>query len=207
MKHHLLGLYDSPYVRRVAIAMKHYGIEFSHESLSVFRHIPEMRPKNPLLRVPQLTTPDGVQLHESAFILDYLDELARAAGHAGLVPLAGSVRREIWQATAMAQAAADKAVAIAYEFRRPEALRWVDWLERLREQLRTACGLLEGQLVDEWLVGERISHADIMAAVAVGFVRFVLPGEWPEGAFPRVEGLAARLEATAPFRAVPIDAT
>ena len=34
MTHHLLGLYDSPYVRRVAIAMVYYGIPFEHESLS-----------------------------------------------------------------------------------------------------------------------------------------------------------------------------
>lgn len=207
MNHHLLGLYDSPYVRRVAIAMRHYEIPFSHESLSVFRHVPEMRPKNPLLRVPQLTIPEGVQLHESAFILDYLDEMARTAGREPLVPQAGPLRRDIWQATAMAQVAADKAVAIAYEFRRPEALRWADWLERLRDQLRTAFGLLEARLAGEWLVGARLSHADIMAAVAVGFVRFVLPGEWPAGTFPRIEALTARLEATAPFKAVPIDET
>ncbi len=203
--HHLLGLYDSPYVRRVAIAMKHYDIAFTHESLSVFRHVDAMRPKNPLLRVPQLTTPDGMQLHESAFILDYLDELARAAGRAALVPEDGPLRRQIWQATGLAQAAVDKAVAIVYEFRRPESLRWTEWLDRLRDQLRTGFGLLEAQLSGEWLAGERMSHADVMAAVGVGFIRFTIPDEWPTGRFRRVEELAERLEATPAFRAVPID--
>lgn len=203
--HHLLGLYDSPYVRRVAIAMKYYEIPFTHESLSVFRHVEAMRPKNPLLRVPQLTTPEGLQLHESAFILDYLDELARSAGRAALVPEAGLLRRRIWQATGLAQAAVDKAVAIVYEFRRPESQRWPEWLDRLRDQLRTAFGLLESQLSGEWLVGEMMSHADILAAVGVGFIRFTIPDEWPTGRFPRIEALAARLEATPSFRAVPID--
>lgn len=204
MDHHLLGLYDSPYVRRIAIAMKHYDIPFTHESLSVFRHVDAMRSRNPLLRVPQLTTPDGAQLHESAFILDYLDELARLAGRDALVPAAGALRRQVWQATGVAQAAADKAVAIVYEFRRPESLRWAEWLDRLRDQLRTAFGLLEERLAGEWLVGDRMSHADIMTAVGVGFIRYVVPAEWPDGQFPRVEALSARLESTPEFRAVPI---
>lgn len=204
MDHHLLGLYDSPYVRRVAIAMQHYGIPYTHESLSVFRHMDAMRPKNPLLRVPQLTTPDGAQLHESAFILDYLDELARATGREALVPATGVERRQVWQATALAQAAADKAVAIVYEFRRPESLRWPEWLDRLRAQLRTALGLLEARLDGAWLAGGRMSHADIMAVVAVGFTRFVIPDEWPAGQFPGIEALAAKLEATPAFLAVPV---
>ena len=110
MTHHLLGLYDSPYVRRVAIAMVYYGIPFEHESLSVFRHMEEMRKTNPLLRVPMLTTPDGMRLHESAFILDYLDDVVREAGRDALIPASGVLRRQVWQRVAMGQIAVDKAV-------------------------------------------------------------------------------------------------
>ena len=206
--YHLLGLYDSPYVRRVAITLTCYDIPFTHESLSVFRHVDAMRPKNPLLRVPQLTAPDGALYYESALILDYLDELARQSGISALVAAAGAERHAVWQAMAIAQAATDKAVAIVYEFRRPETQRWDDWLTRVRDQLRTAFGLLEAQLAEnggEWLVGERMSHADVMAAVAVGFIRYTLPDEWPAGEWRHVEALAARLEATPAFLAVPID--
>lgn len=203
--HHLLGLYDSPYVRRCAIAMQYYGIPYSHESLSVFRDIDAMRPKNPLLRVPQLTTPEGETLHESALILDYLDEQARAAGREPLVAAAGPARWRVWQATALAQAAADKAVAIEYEFRRPAEKRWDEWLARLRGQLRTAFGALESRLQGEYLVDARLSHADVMAAVAVSFVRHVRPDEWPAGEFSRLEALTGRQEATPQFLAVPID--
>lgn len=80
MTHHLLGLYDSPYVRSVAIAMVYYGIPFEHESLSVFRHMGGNAQDQSLLRVPMLTTPDGMRLHESAFILDYLDDVVRESG-------------------------------------------------------------------------------------------------------------------------------
>jgi glutathione S-transferase len=206
---HLLGLYDSPYVRRVAIALTCYEMPFTHESLSVFRHVDAMRAKNPLLRVPQLTATDGSVYYESALILDYLDEQVRARGGEALVPATGAERHAVWQTMAIAQTATDKAVAIAYEFRRPPALRWDEWLARLRDQLRTAFGLLEARLAQsggDWLVGRRMSHADVMTVVAVGFIRFTLPDEWPGGEWPRIEALAARLEATPAFLAVPIDA-
>lgn len=206
MKHHLLGYYDSPYVRRVAIAMAWYGIDFEHQSLSVFRHVEAMRERNPLLRVPLLTTPEGEGLHESAYILDYLDELARERGRLALIPAAGPARRQVLQRLALAQAAVDKSVAINYERRRPDALRWPEWEDRLRGQMTTAFDLLEDALVGEFLAGSQASHADVMAAVAVSFTRFTIPDLWPSARYPRLEALSAKLEASPAFRAVPIDA-
>ena len=205
MKHRLLGLFDSPYVRRVAIAMAHYGIPFEHESLSVFRHMDEMRKTNPLLRVPMLTTPDGMRLHESAFILDYLDEVARESVREALVPASGPLRRKVWQIVAMGQIAVDKAVAIHYEHRRPPELRWAEWEDRLRNQLATALQQLEDALEGDWLVGEALTHADIMATVTVSFIRYTEPGEWLGKRFPKLEALTERLEGTDAFRAIPID--
>lgn len=205
MTHHLLGLFDSPYVRRVAVTLAHYGIPFTHESLSVFRHVEEMRKTNPLLRVPMLTTPDGMTLHESAFILDYLDELARESGRGALVAVTGPDRRAVWQATARAQFAVDKAVALHYEHRRPPELRWAEWEDRLRGQLLTALGLLEESLAGEWFVGDAMTHADVTAAVTVSFIRYTEPKEWPVDRYPRLEALTRRLEQTPAFLAVPID--
>ena len=205
MTHHLLGLFDSPYVRRVAVTLAHYGIPFTHESLSVFRHVEEMRKTNPLLRVPMLTTPDGMTLHESAFILDYLDELARESGRGALVAVTGPDRRAVWQATARAQFAVDKAVALHYEHRRPPELRWAEWEDRLRGQLLTALGLLEESLAGEWFVGDAMTHAEVTAAVTVSFIRYTEPKEWPVDRYPRLEALTRRLEQTPAFLAVPID--
>lgn len=205
MTHHLVGLFDSPYVRRVAVTMEFYGVPFEHESLSVFRHVEEMRKTNPLLRVPMLTTPDGMTLHESAFILDYLDELARESGRAALIPATGPERRKVWQATARAQFAVDKAVAILYEHRRPPEQRWAEWEDRLRYQLVTALGLLEESLSGEWFAGDGMTHADVTAAVTVSFIRYTEPKEWPAERFPKLEALTRRLEQTAAFLAVPID--
>ena len=158
-QHVLLGLYDSPFVRRVAVTMAHYSIPFEHLSLSVFRHMDAMRPLNPLFKVPMLTLPDGEKIYESAYILDYLDELAEANGIEPLTPRSGATRRRIQQLMALAMVATEKAVAIEYERKRPPELAWPDWTARLRGQMRQALAILEAQLPGDWFVGHRRSGA------------------------------------------------
>ena len=203
-QHQLLGLYDSPFVRRVAVTLVHYGIPFEHLSLSVFRHMDAMQPLNPLYKVPMLTLPDGEKLYESAYILDYLDEQAETHGIEPLTPRSGPARRRIQQLMALAMVATEKAVAIEYERKRPAELTWPDWTARLRGQMRQALAMLDAQLANDWFVGHRLSQADISTVAGIGFIRFVLPHEWPIGDYPALERLAERLEASPPFKAVPI---
>ena len=73
----LVGQYDSPFVRRVAISLHHYGIPFERNRLSVFQ--PGMAEINPLVRIPSLVIDGDETLFDSAAILDYLDELAGPA--------------------------------------------------------------------------------------------------------------------------------
>jgi glutathione S-transferase len=203
--HQLLGLFDSPFVRRVAITMMRYGIPFEHVSLSVFRHMEQMRPLNPLFKVPMLTLPSGEKLYESAYQLDYLDEWAEQQGLQALTPRYGASRREVLQKVTLAMIAVEKAVGLAYERRRPAELVWEEWVERLREQMRVALDQLEAALTGEWLVASRMTQADISTAVTVSFIRFVLPEEWPATRYPALERLTAKLESTAEFLGVPID--
>ena len=204
-QHRLLGLYDSPFVRRVAVTMTLYGIPFEHVSLSVFRHMDAMRPLNPLFKVPMLTLPGGENLYESAYLLDYLDELAAERGISPLTPRSGPQRRLVQQLMALAIVATEKAVAIEYERKRPIDLQWPDWTGRLRGQMRQALAMLEQRLTGDFLVGARLTQADITTVAGIGFIRYVLPHEWPPGEFPALEGLAARLEASEAFRALPLD--
>jgi glutathione S-transferase len=74
----LIGQYDSPFVRRVAIAMRLYGLPFEHRPWSAFSDAEKIAPYNPLRRVPTLVLDDGEAVIESTIILDYLDGLARS---------------------------------------------------------------------------------------------------------------------------------
>lgn len=205
MKHQLLGLYDSPFVRRVAVTMQCYAIPYEHVSLSVFRQMDAMRPLNPLFKVPMLTLPDGEKIYESAYLLDYLDELAAERGMTPLTPRSGSERRQVQQLMALAMVATEKAVAIEYERKRPAELQWPDWTNRLRGQMRQALAMLEERLDGDFLFGGRLTQADISSVAGIGFIRYVLPHEWPSGECPALERLAERLEASEAFQAVPIE--
>src|ERR1700755_753619 len=74
----LIGQYDSPFVRRVGIALTLYGLKFEHRPWSTFGDAEKIRPYNPLGRVPTLVLDDGEVLIESHSILDYLDSLVPA---------------------------------------------------------------------------------------------------------------------------------
>jgi len=60
----LIGMYDSPFVRRVAISMQLCGIAYEHGNWSVGADFERIRQYNPLVRVPTLVLDDGAVLFE-----------------------------------------------------------------------------------------------------------------------------------------------
>ena len=114
----LIGMFDSPFVRRVAVTMKLLDMPFEHANWSVGRDFERIREYNPLGRVPTLVTNEGDRLMESAAILDYLDE--RAGPQRALLPPSGPERRQALNLIAMATGAGEKGVMQIYEraFRR-----------------------------------------------------------------------------------------
>jgi len=55
----LIGMLDSPYVRRVAVMLLTAGVTFRHRPISLFRHIDEFSKISPLLKAPTLLAEDG----------------------------------------------------------------------------------------------------------------------------------------------------
>ncbi|HET9473193.1 MAG TPA: glutathione S-transferase family protein, partial [Steroidobacteraceae bacterium] len=130
----LIGMFDSPFVRRVAVSMKLLGIPFEHANWSIGRDFDRIREYNPLGRVPTLVTDNGERLMESAAILDYLDE--RAGPERALLPHSGPDRRQALNLMAMATGAAEKGVLQVYERAfRPEEKRHQPWVDRCRIQM------------------------------------------------------------------------
>jgi glutathione S-transferase len=198
----LIGMFDSPFVRRVAVTLKLLEIPFEHANWSVGKDFERIREYNPLGRVPTLVVGEGDALFESAAILDYLDELV--GPERALMPAAGADRRRALNILAMATGAAEKGVLQVYEgVFRPESKRHAPWLDRLRLQMNSALAALDRQ-VDErgaaqWLVGGKLSQADITAACVFTFLNDTLGVARDRVMFHSLATLAARCEAMPAF--------
>ena len=198
----LVGMLDSPYVRRAAITGTLLEVAFEHRSVSVFRHMDEFRAINPLIKAPTLVTDDGIAISESLLIIQHFEDVAGRS----LRPLEGVARRRDLALTGIGIVAADKAVSIEYERKRPEAQRYAPWQERIVTQLHVALDLLdmaarEGELT----AGPELLPSDIAAAIAWGFCRFVIPEFAPEERWPALAEQARACEALDVFKAWPID--
>lgn len=200
----LIGLFDSPYVRRVAVTMRLYGIDFEHVALSVFRHQDEMRKLNPMLKVPMLVLDSGEKLAESNFILDYLDGEMEAEKR--LTPASGPMRRHIQQQCATALQSVEKAIQIVYETTlRPAEFCYAPWMERCMAQMHTGFGLMEEVPESGAVTGAQLTQADVTRAVVYRFARFALPNEFAPGRYPKLEALSAYCETLPAFAQTPLE--
>lgn len=196
----LVGQYDSPYVRRIAISLHLFGMPFDRNTLSAFSDAEAMRRINPLGRIPSLVLDDGEVLIDSAAIADHLDELVGPAR--ALLPASGAERRRALQVTALASGTLDKAGAIVYERAlRPAEKIHEPWLERLRTQCASGLAALEATTGAGWYLGDRVRTPDIMAACLVWYLTARVPELLGEGACPNLRGLSARCGELAAFRA------
>lgn len=171
----LIGQYDSPFVRRVGIALKLYGIAFEQKPWSTFADADKIVAYNPLRRVPTLVLDGGEVLIESAAILDWLDEQVEADQR--LIADHGPDRRRALKIAALGTGLADKAVILFYEGVLHKEKSDV-WVARCRAQIADVLDVLEAEraaVSTSWWFGERIGHADIAVACALRFVRDVHP--------------------------------
>jgi len=198
----LIGQYDSPFVRRVGIALVLYGLAFEHRPWSTFADADKIRPYNPLTRVPTLVLDDGDVLLESHSILDYLD--GRVGLDRALFPAAAPARHRALKIAALATGIADKAVSLFYEKRLHDKASDV-WLDRCRLQIGDTLAVLETDRVGRpgaYWFGDRIGHTDIAVAAALRFLAEAHPGLVPLAAYPAVAAHCAKLEALPAFQQI-----
>ncbi|WP_053139461.1 glutathione S-transferase [Pseudomonas sp. MIACH] len=196
----LVGMLDSPYVRRVAISLDLYGVNFVHEPLSVFRTFNEFAQINPVVKAPTLVLDDGTVLMDSSLILEYLETLAPADRK--LLPQQPAALAKDLHVLGLALAACEKSVQIVYEHNlRPAEKLHAPWLERVTGQLLAAYGLLDKQLGDS----EALTQASITAAVAWSFSQFTVASVVKADAFPNLQRHAERLEQHPAFKRYPIE--
>jgi len=198
----LIGMLDSPYVRRAAISLRLLGIPFKHRSLSVFRNFDEFHRINPLVKAPTLVLDDGSLLTESSLIIDWAQS---RSGRRTLMPSDPTDFTHATRLVGIALAASEKSVQIVYEHKRDPDKRDDGWMARVKGQLLAAFSQLERELagVNGWLFGNSPGQADISIAVAWGFAQIVVADVVDAGAYPRVRAFAERAEQHPDFAALP----
>jgi len=196
----LVGMLDSPYVRRVAVSLKLMGVPFEHRAVSVFRHMDEFRKVNPVVKAPTLVADDGTMLMDSTLILDYVESTVPASRR--LMPAEPAARLRALHVLGLALAATDKGVSIVYEHeRRPPEKVHAPWLERVVDQANVACAELEkiAARAKPWVAGERIGAADVMIACGWRFNQSQNARDIPAARYPALAALGARAEALPEF--------
>lgn len=193
----LVGQFDSPFVRRVAISLRVLGFTYEHDKRSVFGDFDSMRRTNPLGRIPSLVLDDGTVLIDSAAILDWLDE--KVGPERALIPPAGAARQRALQLLALATGAVDKAGAAAYErLIRPAEYRWPEWIQRCRTQ---AEGAIAALAAEPWPEGAPLDQTQITTACLLRYLQMTDPELLPPGRYPTLEALSQRCEARPEFQA------
>ncbi|MFT3957064.1 MAG: glutathione S-transferase [Piscinibacter sp.] len=199
----LIGMLDSPYVRRVAISLQLLGLKFQHQSLSVFRTFNEFSRINPVVKAPTLVCDDGEVLMDSTLILEYAEALARPRS---LMPIGLNELQHDLHLIGLALAATEKSVQIVYEHgvRPPEKVH-APWLSRVTGQTLAAYGELEKELAARPLPlgSAAINQAGITVAVAWHFTQQMIPDEVPAEQFPRLLAYSLAAESLPEFKAAP----
>ncbi len=199
----LVGMLDSPYVRRVAISLAKLGVPFEHQAVSVISTFEAFQRINPVVKAPTLVCDDGEVLMDSSLILQFVE--ATATGGRTLWPTDTAELQHDFRALGLALAACEKAVQGIYERKlRPADKQHAPWLERLGTQLTAALAGLEHEVATRTQAfAQGPSQAAITAAVAWQFIHSVAPGVAVSEDHPALAALSARLEATEVFMRFP----
>ncbi len=198
----LIGQFNSPFVRRVAIALRLYDLPFEHRPWSTFGDADKIAPYNPLRRVPTLVLDDGEVLIESTAILDHLDETVGPSR--AMIAENGPRRREALKVCALATGLGDKAVSLVYE-RLLHREKSEVWMKRCEIQIAGVLDALEanraGRSSTFWF-GDKIGHADIAVACVIRFTREAHPAVFDVRRWPALAAHAERCEALPPFQEI-----
>jgi glutathione S-transferase len=201
----LIGMLDSPYVRRVAISLRLLGLPFEHRSISVFSTFEQFHRINPVVKAPSLVCDDGQVLMDSTLILELAEALA--APRKSLMPRGIAERQHALRVIGLALAACEKSVQIVYERRlRPPEKQHEPWLARVRGQLLAACDALEAEIVRAPLAASSalIGQAGVTTAVAWQFIQNCSAADCvPAAAYPALQAYSAQAEQLPEFVAAP----
>jgi glutathione S-transferase len=190
----LVGVYLSPYVRRVAAAMISRGLPYEHEPVNAYREFEVASRYNPVAKVPSLVLDDGEILIESSAILDYLNELVPSAP---LIPAGSRARRATLKLAAIGHGICEQSVRLSGARRVPvpesDTQRW-------RAQVLGGLSALDAVAGEGGaLRAAPLDVAGITAIVALDLLARINPDLEILPAIPRLAEFAAQHRETPPF--------
>lgn len=200
----LIGMLDSPYVRRVAISLQLLGLRFEHQSISVFSTFAQFHQINPVVKAPSLVCDDGQVLMDSTLIIEYAEALATP--RKSLMPTGISERQHVLRVIGLALAACEKSVQIIYERNlRPAEKQHEPWVSRVTGQLLAAYEALELEFRRKpfALTNNTINQAGVTAAVTWHFTQMMLPEVITAAAYPTLCEFSSQAELLPEFMAAP----
>jgi glutathione S-transferase len=204
---HLIGMLDSPYVRRVAISLQLLGLRFEHQSVSVFSTFEKFRSINPVVKAPSLVCDDGTVLMDSTLIIDYAEALAaQAPAGRSLMPSTLVERQQALRVIGLALAACEKSVQIVYERHlRPAEKLHQPWMQRITSQLLAAYGELEAELQRKPLAvsSDTLGQDGVTVGISWHFTQAMLPEVVDAADYPVLREFSARAELLPEFAAAP----
>ena len=176
----------SPFVRKVTVAAYELDLDNRIEriptSVAPTKRNDDVVRDNPLVKIPALTTDDGLVIYDSPVICEYLDSLA---GGAKLFPAEGKPRWLALRQQALGDGILDAAILGRYETLRPREFQWQEWTDAQLRKVRGALSALEmecegGELRDI-PEGNLPTIGQITIGCALGYLDFRYASEvWRE---------------------------
>jgi glutathione S-transferase len=196
----LIGQYDSPFVRRVAVTLQLYKLTYEHRPWSVIGDADKLAEVNPLMRVPTLVTNEGEVFTDSGAIIQLLDHMA---GFGAFLSRNWPQQGDVLRLASFAAGVAEKGVALIYEkaFHKDPVPLWHD---RLIKQVTDTLAMLDREramIKTPWLFGERLSHADIMIGTTFCYLREALAGQVSLDAYKALRKHSKACDALPEFKA------
>jgi len=199
----LIGMLDSPYVRRVAISLQLLDLCFEHQSLSVFSTFAQFQQINPVVKAPSLICDDGQVLMDSTLIIDYAEAIAAPRS---LMPATLPERQQALRVIGLALAACEKSVQIVYERKlRPAEKLHQPWVTRVTGQLLAAFDGLESELQRKPLAttSDTMGQDGVSTAIAWRFTQAMFPEVLDVARYPALREFSLQAEQLPEFMAAP----
>ncbi|EPJ50838.1 MAG: hypothetical protein OFPI_18920 [Osedax symbiont Rs2] len=160
----------SPFVRKVRIVIEQLGLQQRVQIERPRVHPTELNHSyyqhNPLGKVPALKLENGLLLHDSLVICDYLGNLCTAE----IIATELEERAAQLSRHNIANGATEALLSLRYEtVVRPEQLRWPDWIDGQWHKLRQAISWFEENLPNS---DQLKTIDDIALACLLGYLDF-----------------------------------